>query len=351
LETGFSTTGHSAVLTWLPMSLPTHFSVVVRDENANYSYQEDQTIGIHADGTSIQGGTGLTPNNTVKLVNNWGEWTFGQQVAPQPGGGGGAYFYVRLNGRLVNPSSALSPCAQQIQVDQGGLVWVKTFNGLWYAWMNGVWWSNGSHTIGPPNPTGAPFAIPSPINPPFATSPDTTSITGTSGSLSNEYGTWTIDGSGNANLNGVTLVQFTSSYVTVPVSHLQINAHGQLFLQLSSDSTWRVWTGNQYNAATGPVTGPIPIDITFTRGSVSIPHGSASGTVMAGVVVTMSDGSAFTGTYAISTDGGGHQSGQMSGNNLEYGPFTYSAAQAILFSVTATQNGCSFVLVFEEQLS
>ena len=61
---------------------------------------------MSADGTYITGGTGITPDNNIKLVTNYGEWTFGAQVAPQPGYSGGAFYYVRLNGKAAG---ALGP--------------------------------------------------------------------------------------------------------------------------------------------------------------------------------------------------------------------------------------------------
>jgi hypothetical protein len=285
----------------------------------------------------------------VKLVNNFGEWTFGQEVAPQPGDGGGAFYYVKLHGLDVDNQGPV-PCARQLQIDQGGYLWAKTLDGLWFAWINGMWWANGRNTIGPVT-TSYPN-IP-PINPPYPISADGSMLRTSSGSLTTAEGIWTIDDSGNANLNGIPLRNGVG-FATVGVTHLQNNAHGQMFLELSSDSTWWIHTGNRLNPSTGPVSGPVPIGITVDRSGIAtgvgIPHGSSLGTAMAVITVVLSDGSAFTGSISVSLDSQGFQSGTMSGNNLVYN-HAYGSPTAAFMTITATQNGAQYIQYFDEQFT
>jgi hypothetical protein len=344
LEAGFSTTGHSATITWLPMSIPTHFSVVVKDQAGNSSYAQDQTIGIHPEGTSITGGTGVIPNNATKLVTNFGEWSFGQQVAPEPGYGGGAFYYVLLNGNNVD-TQGLVPAAQQLRVDQGGNLFALTFDQLWFVWINGVWWAN--HTTMEP----VPSAPPAPINPPYPISADGSTITGTTGSLTTAEGVWTIDRSGDANLNGTPL-RNGAGYPRVAVTRLEVNAHGQMFLL--SGGTWYLHAGNRLMPSTGPTSRPVPVNVVVDRSTIptgtGIPHTSSLGTEMAVITVKISDGSAFSGSTLVSLDSQGNQSGRISGGNLVYN-FSYPTVTAAHMNLTATQNGSSYIQYFHEEFT
>jgi hypothetical protein len=331
---------HSVVIPNCPMSIPTHFSVLSKNVGGTSSYAPDHTIGITPDGTAITGGTGITPNNTIKLVTNYGEWSFGPQVAPQPGYGGGAFYYVLLNGRKCNMQGAV-PFAQQLQVNENGNLFALTFDQLWYEFYNYVWYSNSNTIEMPPGPPPSPAA-----NPPYAVSADGSTLTGSTGSLTTADGVWTIGSDGHAYLNG--LLNNSNAFPPFSVSQLQVNAHGQMFLR-DTGGTWHYWAGYAWQTTTGPQSGPVPIDVTITRSSAGIPHTSPLGTVMAVVSVTMSDGSTFSGTYFVSLDGNGTQSGVMSGNNLVYN-HQYTSPIGASMTIVATQNGSSFNLYFDEQL-
>src|SRR6202011_5099935 len=80
------------------------------------------------------------------------------------------------------------------------------------------------------------------------------------------------------------------------VDLMTVHSHGQLFLR-STDASWYLWTGNQFNSSTGPTAAPVPIGATFSpKPHIGIPASSPIGTHVADVNVIMSDGGAFSGT-------------------------------------------------------
>src|SRR5208282_6226776 len=158
------------------------------------------------------------------------------QVAPQPGYGGGAFYYVLLNGKKVNMlGGGAVPFAQQLRVDEGGNLWALSFDQLWFSWQGYTWWGNATDTIGP-----SLYPPPAPINPPYPVSGDDSTLSSTSGSLSTVDGVWTIDSSGYPNLNGI-IVRYGPNPVFA-VSQLQVNAHGQMFLK-DTGGIWHLWAG------------------------------------------------------------------------------------------------------------
>lgn len=347
MEAGYGTT-HSAVISQLPMTTPTHWSIQVKDGYGNTSYIPDQTIGIHPDGTFITGGTGAVPNNTTKLVTNYGEWTFGAHMDAQPGYGGGAFFQVLLNGKNCHPNAfnTLTPqpnvsMAQQLQVNNGGNLYALTKDQLWYVW-DGYAFSSQTNTVAPP-PSGhnPPAAINQPFGPITA---DGTSITSTSGSLVTADGVWTIDGASHANLNGIPL-RDDNGNTSFTVTQLQVNAHGQMFLK-TSDGNWHLWANYQLNVGTTntPPSGPVPVSMSFSPTDAptsGVTHTAATGTLVTTVSVKMSDGSVFSGTLAVTQDQNSNTVLQVSGAQLQVLQPGWNSSTGIgsLVTVTATQNG------------
>jgi hypothetical protein len=229
-------------------------------------------------------------------------------------------------------------------VDQGGNLFALTFDQLWYEFDDYEWYSNSNNVPDSPPPPDSP---PSPINTPYLPSADGSTLTGTSGSLNTSDGVWTIGSGSKIFLNGVLLR--AGFPFGLAVSELKVDAHGQMFA-LDTSSVWHYWAGGEWQPTTGPASGPVPISIAVSRSSAGIPHSSALGTVMATLTVNMSDGSTFAGTYSIGLDGNGNTSGAMSGSNLVYN-FAYSSSTVAIFNVTATQNGSSFSLYFDEQIA
>src|SRR5208282_3789481 len=345
-------TSHSAVITTLPMSIPTHFSVLSKDETGNSSYAPDQTIGITPDGTQIFGGTNsnLTPTNTMKLVTNYGEWSFGPAVAPAPFSHDTvhAQYYPTLNGKKVAMQQGNLPATQTLMVGENGNIY-GLFDENWWYFYNYQWYSNTNAP--PPTEPPPPGPPPSPaINPPYAVSADDSALTGTTGTLTTADGVWAIRSDGKILLNGL-WNQSSGDAFGLTVSQLQVNAHGQMFA-LDTEAVWRVWLGYEWQPTTGPQSGPIPVDINISRTRFDTPHNSTPGFVMAELSVTTSDGTVysgsniFPGTYSVGLDGNGQQSGSVPAgtNNLVYGlSYTYSSSGGFAqMLVTATQNGSSF---------
>jgi len=132
-------------------------------------------------------------------------------------------------------------------------------------------------------------------------------------------------------INGITL----RAAGVYPVNLMTVYAHGQLFFRLT-DGTWYAWTGNQLNTSSGPVSGPIPINVTFSAGSnPSIPAASSIGTLVTNVAVETSDGSTFAGVISLDNT----SSMSVSGSSIltSVSPFTGG-----YIGVIARQNGSSF---------
>jgi len=356
LETGFSTTGHSAVLTWLPMSLPTHFSVVVRDETANYSYAEDQTIGATPDGTMI------SYPSTAKIVNAYGEWSVGDLFA------GNGVFRVLLNGKYVAqiqnvPGDGLGPSSvagvYSLWIDHGGFVYVYINGDDGYAmYANGGWIGSGDSTQRFAPVAG--YTMPTNFNPPYANTADGTSITApTSNTLTNSDGVWGISG-GEITLNGIVVVNNRSgnnnSYPPpgLAVSTLTIDSNGTIFAQMSADSSWRSMAGLAPNPSIGPTSSPVPISITVTPANGQLvpqtSHTSPINTPVASLTMTLSDGTVVVpgnGEVTLRNDVGypGGITCAYSSPNLVTSTTGMTAGTADAFLVQTTRNGTSFCLM------
>lgn len=299
--------------------------------------------GISSDGSFIGGSNGTSG----KLVTSYGEWSFGAELAPEPTRfGGGPYMQVLLNGKLAAPTTGL-PFAQQLRVDFGGNLYGLTYDLNWGAWDGYLW----SGIIGGLNPFPPGHSGPT-IHPPYGpVSPDGKTITGPSDQLITTDGVWTIDQTGIANLNGVQ-VQYGGG-APLPVSALQVNAHGCMFIATQAiqgpggvpDGLWHLWANYEICPGTSasPPPGPVPINISFDpvrlTGSKSLPDG----TVVATAAVTMSDGSAFSGSLSVSADANGNQTMVADGLQLRVSQPGWAASFGInsFVTVTAAQNGFS----------
>jgi hypothetical protein len=137
-------------------------------------------------------------------------------------------------------------------------------------------------------------------------------------------------------INGIPFLLAGSSY---PVNLLTVYGHGQLFLRIT-DGTWYAWLANQLNPSTGPVSGPIPVAVAFSpTANPTIPISSTIGTVVvSNIVVTMSDGSSFSGTITL----GGTADFVVSGNSIVTATSPVPSGAYGSRNVFVTQNGTSF---------
>jgi hypothetical protein len=336
IETSYGTT-HSATIPWVPKSLPTHFSVVVKDRAGNSSYAQDQTIGASPDGSFI-----TAPGS--KLVTQYGEWSFGAQTTPPASSyGGGPLYYILLNGKPASgPTYAM---ADKLMVDFGGNLYAASFDLNWYGWGGYEWQGNNSGSLSGPNPPSGGSnlmpGLPSGFNPPYVASAD--GSTSSTGPLTTQDGVWTIDGSSHLILNNIALGGAQNGFTSANM--LEVNAHGQLFFRDLSNNWW-IWEYNTANQIVGtPPSGAVPVGITFSNMAGGGPypvvsHTAPSGTHIADISVTMSDGSAFSGTYTVTLDNSGLLFASTSGNSLVTAVGWNNAQAGRIVQVTAVQNGC-----------
>ena len=315
--------------------------------------------GISPDGSLLTGKAGGGSVGPItSLTTAYGIWTLGDEIAEPPGSGGPGYYNrTLLNGHQVLPAGGFTAGgqAQELRVAYGGNLYAISFDQVWSIWggitsegaSGGYYWrpNDGANWASGPAPTGngaPPTPLPTVIS--GATSPDSlTPITGPTGGLQTADGLFTFgaaNGSGwNLTLNGVAI-----GGGFYAVDQIQVRAAGQLFFHRLSPPTWYVWTGNQGTPITGtPPAGPIPIDVKFSPShpSVSAATHSTPGGFVSNVLVTMSDGSAFTG--AVTVDDTTHLTGSgatiINSAALPTAGFDY-------VQVSATQNGVLFQAVF-----
>jgi len=354
LENSFGTT-HSATVRVLSGVTPVHYTVVVEDQHGNFSHAIDQTVGsssppapppapppppggggLSPDGSSITGGTG-------SLVTGYGTWTFGPEFAPAPAYGGPPFYAILLNGKRVWGYGDVIWGAQRMTVANGGNLYVFTFDQQWWSWTDYFWLFNDSPNLNP-----MPIdPLPTTFAPPYTPSPDGTSISGGVGSVTTDDGVWSFGAAETGGwvpmLNGV-----PAAIGKKATTEIQVNAHGQAFLHIVNDGGfWATWEGSTYQPSSGPTSGPIPIDVTFSPSLGLPPHDSPVGTLLTTILVTMSDGSTFSGTLSLSGSGDAALSPSSSvGPNLvtTQSPFPWGGQ---LFYVTATQNGCTYTGIFD----
>ena len=301
--------------------------------------------GISPDGTTIHGNTGGT------LQTLYGTWDFGDQYAP-PGPDGNVYRYPRLNGREILNITGIENnmlAFRQMVVDNGGNLYGLTFSSIWNVWDSYSWLYDGAY---PPGSTTLDPLPPQQVTPPFTPSPDGTTITGGTGSLTSIDGVWSFgapNGSGwNLMLNG-TLVGISGGNHATDM--IEINSHGQVWVRDPGGANWRLWLEQVLTTSPPPTSLPIPIGISIVPSdNTTISHTAPIGTLIAAITVTMSDGSAFAGSYTVGGNGNGNVYAAVSGNNLnvsvspipDYGTGTSEA-----IPIHATQNGFTIYKLFD----
>jgi hypothetical protein len=272
----------------------------------------------------------------------------GDFVSPQPGYGGGSFCYGLLNGKEMAPANtAVSvfglPIWQQLWVDFGGNIYGIANDQIWYGWQNYSWQTNdGADLSSGPAPTGnGLFPPPLPTYaPPYTPSPENTTITGGTGTLTTLDGGFSFgaaSGSGwRLMLNGIPIAVDSSAPTDYTVvDTVTVYGHGQLFFRMASDSTWRCWTGNQQNGSAGPTASPVPVAMSLSPSRPQLAASSPVGTHVGTVSAVMSDGSGFAGTIVI----GDTTNFAVSGNSIvtAVSPFATS-----ITSLAVTQNGTSY---------
>jgi hypothetical protein len=138
-------------------------------------------------------------------------------------------------------------------------------------------------------------------------------------------------------LNGVTISVLPNSS---NVTQMEVSKTGRLFARASNDSNWYAYLNfDWYPVGASIPVGPIPVEVTLsTNLNSSILSTSPNGTVIAGITVTMSDGSGFTGTLSWGTSDATFAG--ISGSNV----VVISAPPAhvgVSGTVTATENGAA----------
>jgi hypothetical protein len=317
----------------------TYVRVIAKDVDGNNSISDEQTVGgsgISPDGTTIYGNTGGT------LQTLYGTWDFGDQYGG-PGPDGNIYRYPLLNGREILNTDGIEGnmiAFRQMVVDKGGNLFGLTYSSVWNVWDDYSWLYDGNY---PNSGTNYDPLPPSQVTPPFTPSPDGTSITGGTGSLTSIDGVWSFgaaNGSGwNLMLNGTNV---GISGGTLAVDAIEINSHGQVWARQAGTTNRNLWLEQVLTPEPPPTASPIPIGISMNpsiNGTIS--HTAPVGTLIAVVTVTMSDGSAFAGTYTVGGNGNGDVYATMSGNNLvvSVSPIPDYGSVSEDIPIHATQNG------------
>jgi hypothetical protein len=324
-------TSHSVTLTGLKTGATTHVIVVSKDIAGNNAISAQQTVSGSGGLVFSPDGTISDPPSGAALVNGYGTWIWGSQIAPPGIHAATGWFWVKLNGKTVFFSG-------QNRIDFGGQFFADYFDGNWFCYQNNYTFSvNCSPDICAPY--GPPTPIPPPIvTPPFTPSPDGTSITAPSGTVTTADGVWTwgsASGGGNYNilLNGL--------YINANASQMQVNSHGSLFF-LRDIGGWYVWLNYAAMAATAPTSAPIPIAIDMVPSFIATMSWTAghAGGLVTTPTVTMSDGSTFSGTWSVAPLSGQSPFLTVTGGNVVFSrDLTSSDIGGGLFSVYPSQNG------------
>ena len=183
-------TAHSATISQCPSGSVLHYTAVAKDMAGNSVHANDQVVPayISPDGTQI------TSGSTAAVYNGFGAWSFGPVQTPPTGVGPpgpyGNFQYVKLNGKIVRNV----PAAQAIRIDFGGNVFfLTTGNDRW--WYQFVGYDADAFFVGSPDIVPASVVTspvsPTTFDPPYTPSPDGTTISGGTGSLTTADGIWT----------------------------------------------------------------------------------------------------------------------------------------------------------------
>jgi hypothetical protein len=323
-------TAHSVILTGLKTGVTTYVIAVSKDMAGNNAISVQQTVsggsglGFSSDGSISQ------PPSGAALVNGYGTWTWGAQIAPPGIHAAKGWYWVKLNGKTVFLSG-------ENRINFGEQFFADYTDGNWFCFQAYYgFFINCSPNI------CAPYGPPTPITPPIVTgpftpSPDGTSLTAPNGTVTTADGVWTWGaGTGGANYQ----VLLNGLYV-VNASQMQVNSHGNLFL-LKDNGNWYAWLNYALCRAAGPTASPIPVAIDMTPSFIpAISYTAATaGTVATRPIVTMSDGSSFSGTLSV-TPNDTENYLSVSGGNIVFsrnlGPA--DVGQPASFNVFASENG------------
>jgi hypothetical protein len=336
-ESSFGTS-HSLTFSGLPLTTPTHYTICARNRAGQCTHTADATAGVSPDGSFIDAPS-PDGGGTQTLVTRYG--TFGwsdRQFAPAGYDPAHPLCFSTLNGREMQPAY-VTPHSRMV-VNFGGRLFAVGRDELWDEWAGYYWQPNGGANFAS-GPAATPAHGPLPVySPPYTPSAENTSISGGTGTLTTAQGIFgfgAVNGAGwDMTINGIPFLQPGSGY---PVNLLTVYGHGQLFLRIT-DGTWYAWLANQLNPSTGPVSGPIPVAVAFSpTANPTIPISSTIGTVVvSNIVVTMSDGSGFSGTITL----GGTADFVVSGNSIVTATSPVPSGAYGSRNVFVTQNGTSF---------
>ncbi len=340
IESGFGTS-HNMIVSGLPVTTPTHYTVVARNNAGQCSHTADAIVGtspFSPDGAFIDalaGGGGPATLLTRYGTISWGD----RQQSPATWFPTSPFCVALLNGKQMQPNRGF-PHAR-LEVNFGGRLFGVARDELWDEWAGYYWQPNGGANFAS-GPAATPNRGPLPsFTPPYTPSPENTSISGGTGTLQiadGIFGFGAVNGAGwDMTINGIPFLFAGSSY---PVNLLTVYGHGQLFLRIT-DGTWYVWAGNQINPSTGPTSSPVPINVTFPPigPNPTIPTASPIGTLVTNIAVTMSDGSVFAGTITID----GTADFVVSGTSIVTATSPVPLGAYGSREVTVSRNGSSFL--------
>jgi hypothetical protein len=289
------------------------------------------------------GATGLAislPPNGPTLTNGYGPWAWGAQVLAPGIHAPNGWFWITLNGKTVFFSG-------ENVLAYGNQIFADFTDGNWFCYQDNYQFQINCSGADLETDICAPYGnvIPVPnVGGPFTPSPDGTAITAPTGTVTTVDGVWTWGtGTGGSNyqvwLNGV--------YIFHNASQMQVDSHGSLFY-LKDDGNWRAWLNYAECPAVAPTASPIPVTINMTPSWIhtySYPTGTVN-TVIAAAAVTMSDGSAFSGTVSVTPDSigfGANFLGYSGGNLVLTRNLMSGDIGAQGFDVYPSQNGVQLV--------
>jgi hypothetical protein len=278
--------------------------VIAKDIAGNNAISAEQTV-------ASGGGMAFSPDGTISvggsgppLVNAYGTWTWGPQVA-NPGinpGEANGWFWLNLNGKTVAYSS-------QNEVNFGGQFFQEQFDANIFYYLNYFFVIDNSPVISDPGPHPQPI-----IQGPFTSDPDGSSITAPNGTLATDDGVWTWGTLSSGTDYNVLLNGIPASFAATT---LTIDSHGTLFVL--SGGQWQCWINYfLFNPEVPPTSAPMPKAISMSPSFISGKSWMTghAGDVITTVTVTMSDGSPFAGSYTFNDVFGSTGLLTMSGNNV-----------------------------------
>jgi hypothetical protein len=308
--------------------------------------------GLAPDGSIIIGQPG--GGGDVSLNTAYGLLELGSVQAPPDGTHAGTFCMPMLNGEQMNPvGSAFAfgiPSLMRLRIDHGignpdprGRIYGVDHDQIWGQWSGYHWSDNFGQApdfdyLSGPGLDPPPQPLPT-YAPPYTPSAENTSISGGTGSLTTAHGIWgfgTAGGGGwRATLNGIELQSNAVGFPTFDL--MTVYGHSRMFLR-RTDGSWSFWALHQENPSTGPTAAAVPINLTIAPSRPQLAPGPAPNSLVADISVTMSDGSAFTGSFTIAT------------NNV-LAPFKIVGSQILIDTtppndfyinkISATQNGAT----------